>query len=183
MITRGRFQNLFDLANEVGPWDERLVAPPFADPQVSMSHGSGPQPFFLICEKDTIITQYTGEADVELRYSGTRRTRLEIGDMLYVPAGTPSRIEPREDSVHLRIKAVNPGLEGVAWFCVTCDAEVWRYEFDATARPAQEGYLEGCARFNAETARRTCGVCQTVHPPVDVAGYHWARIAEEVGAK
>ncbi len=89
MITRARYQSAFDLAQEVGPWDERPVAPSFADPQVSMSRSRDPQPFFLICEKDTVVIQMTGAADVDLRYTGVRQTRLELGDMLYIPAGTP----------------------------------------------------------------------------------------------
>jgi hypothetical protein len=182
MIARTRFQNVFDLAREIGPWEERPVAPPFADPQVTMSRSAGPQPFFLICAKDTVVLQMTGDADAELRYSGTRRTRLEVGDMIYVPAGTPCRIEPREESVHLRFKAINPGLEGVAWFCPSCDAEVWRYEFNTELQPVQQGYLDGCREFNVDPARRTCGACQTVHPAVDLDGYRWAEIAEELRA-
>lgn len=183
MIARSRYQNVFELAAEVGPWDERLVAPPFADPQVAMSRGSGPQPFFLICAKDTIVMQAIGTAEVELHYSGLRRTWLEMGDILYVPAGTAVRIEPREESIHLRFKAINPGLEGVAWFCPSCDAELWRHEFDAGLRPAQEGYLDGCTAFNAEAERRTCVRCGTVHPLVDIAEYNWARLAKEARAQ
>jgi hypothetical protein len=182
MIKRGRFQNVLDLAQEIGLWDERPVAPPFADPQVYMSRGSGPQPFFLICAKDTIVMQIVGSADVQLRYTGVRQTRMEIGDILYVPAGTPCRIEPSEESVHMRFKAINPGLEGVAWFCPSCDTEIWRHEFDAEAQPVQQGYLDGCQAFNAEPERRTCGACGTVHPTVDLAEYDWARVAETVSA-
>ncbi|QFG21315.1 hypothetical protein [Actinomadura sp. WMMB 499] len=164
MITRGRFQSIFDLAEEIGAWDERPVAPPFADPQVTMSRGSGAQPFFLICSKDTVVIQATGSADAHLRYTGVRHTRMEVGDMVYVPAGVPCRIEPNEESVHLRFKAINPGLEGIAWFCRRCDTEVWRYEFDAEAQPVQQGYLDGCREFNADKSHRTCGGCDTVHP-------------------
>ncbi|MDP4505298.1 cupin domain-containing protein [Nonomuraea turcica] len=175
MIKRARFQNVFDLAGEIGPWDETLVAPPFADPQVYMSRGSSPQPFFLICEKDTLLMQCTGIADVELRYTNMRHTRLEVGDILYIPAGTPCRIEPQEEAIHLRFKAITPGLEGVAWFCPSCDAEVWRHEFHAGALPVQQGYLDGCRAFNAEVGRRICDSCRTVHPQVDITGYSWAR--------
>lgn len=178
MITRGRFQSVFDLAEEIGSWDERPVAPPFADPQVAMSHGSVPQPFFLICSKDTIVIQATGSADAHLRYTGVRHTRMEMGDMIYVPAGVPCRIEPREESLHLRFKAVTPGLEGIAWFCPGCDAEVWRHEFDAERMHVQQGYLDGCREFNADEALRTCGTCQTVHPPVDISAYRWAEVLE-----
>lgn len=182
MITRGRFQSLFDLAREVGPWEERPVAPAFADPQVHMSRSSGPQPFFLICAKDTIVIQATGSGHAEFRYTGMRHTRLEMGDIIYVPAGAPCRIEPHEESVYLRFKAINPGLEGVAWFCASCDAEVWRYEFNSELEPAQQGYLDGCREFNADEARRTCGGCGSVHPAVDVSGYRWAEAAEELRA-
>lgn len=183
MIGRGRFQNLFALAREVGPWEEYPVAPPFADPQVQLSRGAEPQPFFLICEKDTMVIQTTGAAEVELRYSGLRHTRIEIGDMLYIPAGTPSRIVPSEESIHLRFKAINPGLEGVAWFCPSCDTEVWRYEFDAGVQQVQQGYFDGCRQFNADPARRTCGACQTVHPAVDYAGYRWVEVADRLRAE
>ncbi|MCF6476405.1 hypothetical protein FAF44_49915 [Nonomuraea sp. MG754425] len=175
MIKRGRFQNVFDLADEIGPWDERLVAPPYADPQVYMSRSAGPQPFFLICAKDTLVMQCSGTADVQLRHVGTRSTRLQIGDILYIPAGTPSRIEPREEAIHLRFKAIDPGLEAVAWFCASCEAEIWRYEFDAGSLPVQQGYVAGCRAFNAEVSHRTCGSCQAVHPQVDITRYDWAR--------
>lgn len=183
MITRGRFQSAFELAQEIGPWDERPVAPPFADPQVYMSRSSGPQPFFLICEKDTIVMQVSGTAKAELRYTGVRHTRLEIGDVLYVPAGTPCRIVPSEECLLFRFKAINPGLEGVAWFCPSCDAEVWRHEFDAGLQPVQQAYLDGCQTFNADQALRTCGACQTVHPPVELTGYRWAEVIEALRAE
>jgi hypothetical protein len=183
MIGRTRFQNLFDLAREVGPWQEYPVAPPFADPQVRLSRGTEPQPFFLVCAKDTMVIQSIGAAEVELRYSGVRRTRLEMGDMLYIPAGTPSRIVPLEESIHLRFTAINPGLEGVAWFCPSCDAEVWRYEFDADTHHVQQGYSDGFRQFNADPVRRTCDACQTVHPAVDYAGYGWVEVADRLGAE
>lgn len=180
MITRGRFQNVLEMAEEIGPWAERPVTPPFADPQVYMSRGSDPQPFFLICEKDTIVMQVVGAATVQLRYTGVRQTSLEAGDILYVPAGTPCRIEPLEESIYFRFKAAKPGLEGVSWFCPSCDAEVWRYEFDAADQPVQQGYLDGIQTFNAEVGHRTCRVCQAVHPSADAARYDWARLAELV---
>lgn len=183
MIKRARYQSVFDLAREVGPWDERPVAPSFADPQVHMSRSSGTQPFFLICAKDTVVLQIVGTAGADLRYTGVRHTRLEMGDILYVPAGTPCRLEPYEESIFLRFKATNPGLEGVAWFCPSCDAEVWRYEFDAGSQPVQQGYLDGCEAFNSETERRTCGACETVHPTVDITGYDWAQVAEHARAE
>ncbi|MDP4511792.1 cupin domain-containing protein [Nonomuraea turcica] len=178
MIKRARYQNVFDLAHEIGSWDERLVAPPFADPQVYMSRGASPQPFFLICEKDTLVMQCTGTADAELRYASMRNTRLEVGDLLYVPAGTPCRIVPREEAIHLRFKAINPGLEAVAWFCPSCDTEVWRYGFDAGSTPVQQGYMDGCQAFNAEVERRTCASCRAVHPHVDITRIDWARTSQ-----
>jgi hypothetical protein len=29
---------------------------------------------------------------------------------------------------------------------------------------------------------RTCGACRTVHPEIDLAGYRWAQIAEELSS-
>jgi 3-hydroxyanthranilate 3,4-dioxygenase len=59
-----------------------------------------------------MVIRSIGAAEVELRYSGVRRTRLEMGDMLYIPAGTPSRIVPLEESIHLREPSPHPGREG-----------------------------------------------------------------------
>ncbi|WP_286274920.1 cupin domain-containing protein [Mycobacterium antarcticum] len=171
------------MAQEIGEWDERPVSPPFADPQVHLSRSVERQPFFLICEKDTVLMQTTGSGKAELRYSGVRETKLTVGDLLYVPGGTASRIEPHEESIYIRFKPVVPGLEAVAWFCPSCDAELWRYEFDASQEPAQLGYDNGCKAFNADAAARTCGSCQTVHDPVDSMHYRWSEVADLVGAE
>lgn len=180
MIERSRFQNVFGTARKIGEWEERAVTPSFADPQIHVSRSTGAQPFFLICEKDTVLVQASGSAHVELRLSGMRHTAMAVGDVLYIPGGTACRVEPLEEAVTLRYKAMAPGLEAVAWFCPSCDGEVWRHEFDAEARPVQAGYLEGCEAFNADPARRTCGTCETALPAVELTPYRWAETVVEL---
>src|SRR6185312_11278829 len=86
------------------------------DPQLHLSRNRVKQPFFLICEQDTMLAQMSGEARVEFRAGPVRYFDMTVGDFVYVPAGTPHRIVPKTESVHLRYKAEKPGLEAVAWY-------------------------------------------------------------------
>ncbi len=179
-ISRTKSLNIFGITDKLGPYDEMPVLPAGVDPQPVLSRNDRPQPFFLICAKDVVVAQMSGSGDIEFRYSNVLRHHLEPADVVYVPAGTPHRFVPTEESLQLRYKAQRPGMEAVCWFCSSCDAELWRHEFDADAIPPQQGYLDGCGLFNANQARRTCGTCSTVHPPVDLEGFRWEQIADEL---
>ena len=100
---------MFDAAKECGPYDEMPVLVDGRDPQVHVSRNDRPQPFFLICSADTVLAQVSGTATLDLELSPVRYHRLEPGDLVYLPAGTASRIRPEETSIHVRYKAAPCG--------------------------------------------------------------------------
>jgi len=164
-------------APEAGPYDEFPTFPPGIDPQLCLSRNDRPQPFYLICEHDTVIVQMSGAGRVLFRGGPVNYHTLEPGDFVYVPARTPHRFIPATDSVQYRFKPEHPGLEGVSWYCEGCGAELWRRIWDTAAELPQEGYLGACQAFNADAALRTCKTCGTAHPVIDLVGYRWAEIA------
>ncbi|MCX4243743.1 cupin domain-containing protein [Paraliomyxa miuraensis] len=170
---------VFREAARLGAYDERPMLPADVQTQVYLSRNDVPQPFFLVCEKDTVIAVFSGEGQVQLRATSVRTFPLEPGDHVYVPAGVPTRLVPRTESVILRYKAREAGLEGVAWYCDACEeVELHRHVFDTEHTLAHEGYLAGCRSFNAEPARRRCSRCERVHPPVALEGYRWEELAK-----
>jgi 3-hydroxyanthranilate 3,4-dioxygenase len=102
------------------------------------------------------------------------------GDFLYVPAGTPHRILPKEVSVMYRFKAMAAGLEAVAWYCDRCSSPLWRRVWDTAKQSPQAGYQAACTTFNADLGLRTCGRCHWVHPEIGMEGYRWAEIDNEL---
>jgi 3-hydroxyanthranilate 3,4-dioxygenase len=170
----------FDEAAKAGPYDEYPMFPPGTDPQLCLSRNERPQPFYLVCSKDSVLVQMSGEGRVEFKDSPLLRCALEPGDFVYVPAGTPHRIVPASECVQYRFKAEHAGLEGVAWYCEACGTELRRDEWDTAELLPQEAYLRHCEAFNADRARRTCAKCGAVHPPVDISGNRWAKIAAEL---
>ena len=54
-MVRKRAFNIFQQAREAGPYDEYPVLPAEIDPQLHLSRNDRPQPFFLICERDTVL--------------------------------------------------------------------------------------------------------------------------------
>jgi hypothetical protein len=181
-MRRKRQVNIFEDAREAGPYDEFPVLPPDMEPQVHLSRNDRPQPFYLICERDTVLAQVSGDAMVAFAEGPARYFTLEPGDYVYVPAGTPHQITPRSESVQLRYKAKAPGLEGVAWYCPTCGAEVAREEWDTADELPQDAYWRICQAFNADAARRACARCGTEHPPLDLTGIRWPEIAAAIRA-
>ncbi|WP_063043439.1 hypothetical protein [Nocardia pseudovaccinii] len=157
-------------ASEVGNYAEVAVLPDETDPQIYLSRNWLPQPFHLICEKDTVLSQLSGTARVELRNSSVNSFRMDIGDHIYIPAGTPHRLAPISESVTIRYLPLRGGLQAAAWFCAACGNEVRRYEWEHDNNTAAlEFYWLACARFNAGTDSRTCGTCSTIHPKVNLA--------------
>ena len=168
-----------DEAARRGPYDEFPMFPPGIDPQIHISRNDRPQPFFLMCEHDTLLVTMSGGGRVEFVGGPVRYHTLAPGDFVYVPAGTPHRIVPEGECVQLRYRPEFPGLEGVAWYCDGCGKEVARDVWDTADELPQEGYLRATTAFNADPAKRTC-TCGKVHPPVDLGPYRWAEVAAEV---
>jgi hypothetical protein len=181
-LTRRRMIDAFETGQETSPYDEMPVLIADHDPQLYLSRNTRPQPFFLICSRDTLLAQLSGSADVHLQYSPVRYHRLEPGDVVYIPAGTPSRIVPTTESLNLRYKARDAGLEGVAWFCEACTAEVYRSEFDTAVDLPQEGYWRACNDFNGNTELRRCPSCGAEHAEADLSGLRWPEVADAIRA-
>ena len=69
-----------------------------------------------------------------------------------MPAGAPHRIVPTETSIMMRYKQMHAGLEGVAWYCDRCDAEVYREVWDTATALSQLKYDEVSSRFAADAS-------------------------------
>jgi 3-hydroxyanthranilate 3,4-dioxygenase len=137
-----------------------------------LSRNSVAQPFFLICQQDTIVTQMSGSARIEFRHSPANYFDMAIGDFVYVPGGTPHRLVPSTESIHLRYKAAYPGLEAVAWY--DGHDEVARVTWDCAEELPQEAYLRACRAFNAD-ARLRKGLTA-----IDLSPFRWAEVGAEV---
>src|ERR1700684_4697589 len=79
---------------ELGEYEDAAVLPVDTDPQLYLSRNRRPQPFHLICSKDNVLSLMSGGAHVHLRDSSVNRFRMDVGDHVYIPAGTPHRIVP-----------------------------------------------------------------------------------------
>jgi hypothetical protein len=169
----------YDEAKDAGPYDERPMLPSNIDLQVHMSRNDRRQPFFLVCQHDSVLVTMSGTGEVEYKDAPVLRQSYELGDFIYVPAGTPHRIAPGTESIHLRYKLPESDREGVAWFCDGCGRELHRVVWDLREVPAQEGYLHACTAFNADISLRSCKSCGAVHPAIDLEGYRWEAIADE----
>jgi hypothetical protein len=55
-----------------------------------------------------------------------------------------------------------------------------RHVFDTARTFAQEGYLAGCNAYNEDPGRRRCSKCGREHPAVDLVGYRWETLAEQL---
>lgn len=171
---RRRMLSAFKAGAEVGNYADVAVLPLDVDPQVALSRNSLAQPFYHLYEHDTVIAQMSGGSVLRMRDSSVNYFILTAGDNVYVPAGTPHRIEPSEEGVMLTYLPLAPGLEGAAWFCEKCANELHRFEWthDNHADPARV-YATACARFNADAGARTCGECGTVADEVDLGALGW----------
>lgn len=183
-MKRRRMFQAFKVAAEAGNYAEMPMLPAQVDPQVYLSNNTVAQPFFLICSKDTVIAQLSGEAVVHLKDSSVNYFNLESGDNVYVPAGTPHQIVPLTPSVHIRYKPQEPGLEGVAWFCSECGKELCRAEWDTEVIAPQRAYYDACVAFNEQAAVRTCDGCGDVHASVAMDQFaSWLEIAAGLEAE
>ena len=118
-----------------------------------------------------------GAGQVQFKQSSVSRFRYTAGDFIYVPAGTPHRIDPAEETIHYRYKLPESELEAVAWYCEGCGDEICRDTWRLENESSQTGYARACAQFNADDAARTCPSCGTVHPAVDVSRMDWSAAA------
>lgn len=168
---------VFREAQKAGPYDERPMLPDTAQLQICLSRNDRQQPFYLTCEKDTMLVVFSGGGKVEIRRPGHHTMPLEPGDHVYVPGGAATRVSPTPECVLLRYKPHDSGLEAVSWYCEECGAELYRHIFDTKLTFPQEGYLEGCRAFNHDAALRSCERCGWVHADIDLTPYRW----EELG--
>ena len=174
---RKRTLDCIKTARDVGNYDDVPILAEAVDPQIHLSRNDCTQPFSLICEKDNILVQMSGSAIVHFHAADVRRFRLQPGDHVYIPAGTPHRVEPLTESIRLRYKAREAGLEAVAWYCDGCGAELRRYTWDTAATPSQQAYWDACREFNESAVARTCAECGTMLDPIDLSPFRWNDVA------
>ena len=98
MRRKNRFETYKEAASR-GNYDEFPMLELGIDPQLHLSRNSVAQPFFLVCEQDTIVTQMSGSARIEFRNSPANYFTMAIGDFVYVPGGTPHRLASSTISV------------------------------------------------------------------------------------
>jgi glyoxylate utilization-related uncharacterized protein len=168
---------------KVGPYDEMPMLPDDKQVQVHLSKNDRPQPFYLICGKDTLLSLVSGAATVEFKGTAVDHFALTPGSFVYVPAGAPHRVVPAETSVMMRYKQMDAGLEGVAWYCDNCDAEIHRKVWDTATTVSQLKYAEETSRFSADAALRTCRRCGALHPAPDLEGFRWSEVARDLAAE
>lgn len=179
-LKRKKTFRVFREAKKLGPYDERPMLPADVQLQIFLSRNDRPQPFFLICEKDSLLMVFSGTGRVEFKHTSVHWFPLAPADHVYVPAGAATRLLPETESVIMRYKAREAGLEGVAWYCERCGGELHRHVFDTAQTVPQAGYLAGTQAFNADEALRRCGTCAAVHPSVDLEGYRWEQLAADL---
>jgi 3-hydroxyanthranilate 3,4-dioxygenase len=168
-------RNTFKVFEEMpkrGPFDEFPMLKSGIDPQLCLSRNDRPQPFFLICEQDTLVAQMSGKARIEFKNSAANYFDMVPGDYVYVPGGTPSRIIPDGVSINLRYKPEHPGLEAVAWY--DAEGRETRETFDTATELPQEAYLRICTAFNV-SAQMRLGL-----PLIDLSPFRWKEIAAEI---
>jgi AraC-like ligand binding domain len=181
-MKRRKSFSTFEEAPKRGPYDEFPMLPPGVDPQLCLSRNDVAQPFYLVCEYDTVLLQMSGTGRLHLRESPVLWHRMAPGDFAYVPAGMPHRYVPDTESIQLRYKAEHPGLEGVTWYSEATGARAGTVTWDTSIELPQEGYLRACTAFNADAALRTCKTTGEVLPPLDLAPFRWKDVASELRA-
>lgn len=172
--------NLYKEAKKLQSFDEFPMLRPEVDPQLHVSCNNVDQPFHLTCEKDTVLMQSSGSSRVEFVDGPVRYFNLHRGDFVYVPAGLAHRVKTLSHGILIRYKARKPGTETSLWYCVDCQTELFRHEFNADDFPAQQGYQDACAQYNADEAHRRCPSCDALHPPVDLSPFRWSAIAQRL---
>jgi hypothetical protein len=78
---------------------------------------------------------------------------------------------------------MHAGLEGVAWYCDSCDAEIYREVWDTATTLSQLKYEEVSSHFAADASLRRCRHCGSTHPAPDLEGFRWSEVAREIAAE
>lgn len=182
-MTRRRMLDAYKVGAQIGNYADLAVLPLDVDPQITLSRNWIDQPFYHIFAEDTVLAAMSGDTVVRMQMSSVNTIRLGLGDHAYIPAGTPHRIEPREEAILVRYVAGDAGLEAAAWFCETCGEELYRLEWqhDNDIEPPRV-YAAACARFNAESDTRTCLRCGTTASLIDLDALGWGAYLEEDAA-
>lgn len=173
-MARRRMLQAFEAAKTVGNYADMPVMPADVDPQITLSRNSERQPFYLAFEEDTIVALMSGGATVRLRETNVNSWPLIPGDHVYVPAGTPHRVEPNGESVLIRYIGNDPAYRAAIFACERCGNELDRLEWEQNLEvEATLIYAEVARRFNEDTERRTCASCGTVADEVPLDRLGW----------
>jgi mannose-6-phosphate isomerase-like protein (cupin superfamily) len=159
-----------------GSFDEFPVAPVGVDPAPHLSRSTIAQPFWLVTEKDEVLVTMSGEGTVSFQDADRTTMSLGPGDVVYLPARTPSRIIPDGELVSIRLKSVPPFTEAVAWYCDGCGELMHSREF--TAEVPQRAYWNAVTAYNSDGALRTCRSCGHVHAEAEIGDISWDTVAE-----
>jgi mannose-6-phosphate isomerase-like protein (cupin superfamily) len=175
-MPRRRMLQPMEVAAKAPNYADVAVLPADVDPQITVSHNAVDQPFFLAFEEDTVLALMSGSSTVHLRDSNVLRYPLTQGDHVYMPGGTPHRIEVKDEGVLLRYVTNEPAIRAAIFACAECDGEVYRLEWrQDQSDDAVAIYAEVASRFNAEEVRRTCRTCGTVADDVPLERLGWLR--------
>jgi len=146
-------------AAKVGAYDEMPMLPDDKQVQVHLSRNDRPQPFYLICGKDTLLSLMSGAAKVEFKGTGNRLLRTHSRELCLRAGRRAAPHRSAETSIMIRYKQMHAGLEGVAWYCDSCDAEIFREVWDTETTMSQLKYEEVSSRFLADASLRQCRQC------------------------
>ncbi|GAB2850583.1 hypothetical protein ACFQ0P_07575 [Microbacterium insulae] len=173
-MARRRMVQAFEAAKNLGNYADVPVMPVDVDPQITLSRNSVTQPFYLAFEEDTVIALMAGRANVRLRDTNVTYWPLIPGDHVYVPAGTPHRFEPHEESVVVRYIGNDPAYRAAVFACEQCDAELdrleWKQDLEVEAIAV---YSEVVRRFNGDDAARSCDTCGAVAAEISLESLGW----------
>jgi 3-hydroxyanthranilate 3,4-dioxygenase len=180
---RRRSLNIVTDAQEYCPYDEIPLIPDKIDFQLCASRSAIPQPFFFCGTHDMLLAVLGGEGEVEFRHSSVLKSRVVLGDYLYVPARTPHRIVPDGELLTLRYKARSSGAEAAIWYCDRCGNELYRHEYDSDTQVPQLEWVIACDAYTSDVGLRTCTECKSVHDPVDLTQIRWSQVGDALEAE
>lgn len=173
-MARRRMLQAFQAAKDIGNYADMPVMPVDVDPQITLSRNSEKQPFFIAFEEDTVIALMSGSATVRIRDSNVNSWSMIPGDHVYVPAGTPHLLEPKEESVLLRYIGNEPAYRAAVFACDRCGLELHRLEWQQDLEvEAVAIYAEVARRFNEDSTVRTCRSCGTTAAEILIERLGW----------